>query len=237
MTAPRRMTATGIGQAADVSPAAARGASEGARMVRALSQGRLHDRDRVRGASSPTARSSSSCAGCRPPTEPKAASPAAPDLVGPRSSGPYRSRARIEVLQLLAPPFPGGSPRPRVRPRVAPRAGGPRSGGPCASFKNAPDTRPKRVFGAQEAQKAFPNLSISFHFWRRFETYQLVTGARPAKVFFFPPSPEQDRPRSQIPQLLFRYAASSETMICSFAAGAGLMLHPCFRACLPERDA
>ncbi len=47
MTAPRRMTATGIRQAADVSPAAARGASEGARMVRALSKGRLHDRDRV----------------------------------------------------------------------------------------------------------------------------------------------------------------------------------------------
>ena len=236
MTAPRRMTATGIGQAADVSPAAARGASEGARMVRALSQGRLHDRDRV-------------VARARRRRDRVRHAPAADRRLSRRPRHPRPQILWVRALQghtvlgresrffnCLRRRFRADRHVPGVRPRVAPRAGGPRSGGPCASFKNAPDTRPKRVFGAQEAQKAFPNLSISFHFWRQFETYQLVTGARPAKVFFFPPSPEQDRPRSQIPQLFFRYAASSETMICSFAAGAGFMLHPCFRACLPKRD-
>ena len=41
---------------------------------------------------------------------------------------------------------------------------------------------------AMEARNAVPFPSFSFHFWRRFETYQPVTGARTQKKFFLSPS-------------------------------------------------
>ena len=100
-------------------------------------------------------------------------------------------------------------------------------------FKSAPGRPTKRVFAPKAARKALPNPSISFHSWRRIETYQRVTGARPAQNYFFP-LPSDGRPASF---LVFRKCALSLAPLASQKPRAAFLPPAptlCFvRGCMP----
>jgi hypothetical protein len=64
---------------------------------------------------------------------------------------------------------------------------------------------------ATDARNDLPTISISFHFWRRFETYQTFTGMGHAKNLFLPPSPPDEAGFvSRIPKTTIGLAVSTK---------------------------
>ena len=108
-----------------------------------------------------------------------------------------------------------------------------------SSFKNAPGgalhAAVEALFLAKAARKGLPNLSISFHFGHRIETYQGFTGREARKYFSFP-SLRQRKPASfpGIPKTSTGLAASRNASRI-FAVGVEFMLIPVSTPASPVR--